>query len=47
MPPKLVYYVRGWGRNARPTQDMGMSPQENTMNYGPVHGVERDWDIME
>ena len=36
MPPKLVYYVRVWGRNARPTQDMGMSPQENTMNYAPI-----------
>lgn len=36
MPPKLVYYVRGWGRNARPTQDMGMSPQENTMNYATI-----------
>ena len=36
MPPKLVYYVRVWGRNARPTQDMGMSPQENTMNYATI-----------
>lgn len=36
MPPKLVYYVRVWGRNARPTQDMGTSPQENTMNYATI-----------
>ena len=36
MPPKLVYYVRVWGRNARPTQDMGMPPQENTMNYATI-----------
>ena len=36
MPPKLVYYDRVWGRNARPTQDMGMSPQENTMNYATI-----------
>lgn len=36
MPPKLVYYVRVWGRNAHPTQDMGMSPQENTMNYATI-----------
>ena len=36
MPTKLVYYVRVWGRNARPTQDMGMSPQENTMNYATI-----------
>ena len=36
MPPKLVYYVRVCGRNARPTQDMGMSPQENTMNYATI-----------
>lgn len=36
MPPKLVYYVRVWGRNTRPTQDMGMSPQENTMNYATI-----------
>lgn len=36
MPPKLVYYVSVWGRNARPTQDMGMSPQENTMNYATI-----------
>ena len=39
MPPKLVYYVRVWGRNARPTQDMGMSPQENTMNYATIKSV--------
>ena len=36
MPPKLVYYVRVWGRNARPTQDMGMPPQENTLNYATI-----------
>lgn len=36
MPPKLVYYVRVWGWNAHPTQDMGMSPQENTMNYATI-----------
>lgn len=36
MPPKLVYYVRVWGRNARPAQDMGMPPQENTMNYATI-----------
>ena len=36
MPPKLVYYVKAWWRNARPAQDMGMPPQENTMNYATI-----------
>ncbi len=45
MPPKLVYYVRVWGRNARPTQDMGMSPQENTMKIIKRNGSEAVFDI--
>ena len=36
MPPKLVYYCQGLVAERRPAQDMGMPPQENTMNYATI-----------
>ena len=34
--PKAGILCQGLGRNVPPTQDMGMSPQENTMNYATI-----------